>query len=139
MTKQPYLSRVQWGALVARAWADAGFREQLEKDPTATIRAHAEQLGIGLERVFQLPPAPVDLSAEALSSSETTLPSPATATGCGTPQSMATATGCGTAQSMATATGCGTAQSMATATGCGTAPTLATATGCGTAGGSKRA
>ena len=113
MTKQTYLNRVQWGALVAKAWADPGFRDQLEKDPTGAIRAHAEQLGVGLEKIFHLPPAPGDLTAEALGSADGAATSLATATGSGTaPPSLATATGSGTApSSLATATGLAPRQS----------------------------
>src|SRR4051812_40598236 len=68
MEKQAYLTSVQWGFIVARAWSDRKFRERLEIEPTSTIREYAkEELEVEVERVFQIPSPPQDLAAEPLS------------------------------------------------------------------------
>ena len=62
--KQEFLTDVQFGRLVARAWQDDDFRKKLEADPTATIQAFArEVLGIEVEYPIYMPPRPADLTA----------------------------------------------------------------------------
>ncbi len=69
--KQEFLTDVQFGRLVARAWQDDDFRRKLEADPTATIQAFArEVLGIEVEYPIYMPPRPADLSDEQLAAAK---------------------------------------------------------------------
>jgi len=153
MANQEYLNNIQWGKIIAKAWAEPDFRDQLEQDPTSTIKAFAmAEFGVEVSRVMLVPPAPTDLFAESLSTIGGAL---MTGCGCATAsaggQSAAQMTGCGCAtasaggQSAAQMTGCGCAtasaggQSAAQMTGCGCATasaggqSAAQMTGCGCA------
>lgn len=69
MAKQTYLNQMQWGIVLSEAWANNEFRQELEQDPTATIKKYAkDRMGVDLEHVFQLPQPPADLCVEALRS-----------------------------------------------------------------------
>ncbi|MFM7200326.1 MAG: hypothetical protein ACKO6N_06005 [Myxococcota bacterium] len=126
---QMYLTAPQWAGLLTLAQQDAAFRQQLERDPTHTIRRYAaEKLNIQLERVLCLAPSSAP-SVEPLServpfyfgvrsSQEAGRATPLWQSGNASACGVATATGCGTAGSgQASASACG----LATATGCGTA------------------
>lgn len=67
MIKKTYLSRADWARLIVKAWAEPSFKDELEQDPTAAIKAYAkDELGIEVERPLQIPPAPADLIEEGL-------------------------------------------------------------------------
>ena len=67
MENQNYLTPAQFGQIMARAWLDADFREELESDPTSTIKGFAlSELGIEVSKLFQVPYAPDDLDRDSL-------------------------------------------------------------------------
>ncbi|HVK71405.1 MAG TPA: hypothetical protein VM694_43430 [Polyangium sp.] len=89
MKKQHTLDSVQWGFLVAHAWAEASFRQQLEQNPSGTIRTFAkQQFGLEIDHdvalPLDLPLPPADLAIEALTLGMGLGPAPATGCGCGT-------------------------------------------------------
>lgn len=53
----------QWGKLLAKAWRDPKFEDQVKRDPSNTIRNFAKkELGIDdLDFVMTLPPRPSDI------------------------------------------------------------------------------
>ncbi|WP_437735082.1 hypothetical protein [Sorangium sp. So ce1335] len=69
MTNQRYPNSVQWGFIIAKAWAEAEFKDQLETDPVRTIKQYMmEQFKVNVERVFQVPPIPENLNIEVMKS-----------------------------------------------------------------------
>ena len=64
------LDEIQWGKLVAEAWINPGFKTELERDPSGTVRRFAEtNFGLRLDEVdaFELPELPPGMSGELLS------------------------------------------------------------------------
>ncbi len=49
MTKQERFQQKQWGKIVARAWADAEFKERLLADPQVVLREHGIETAPGIE------------------------------------------------------------------------------------------
>ncbi|WP_223422338.1 nitrile hydratase subunit alpha [Tateyamaria pelophila] len=47
-----------WLEIHKKAWTDPAFRENLESDPTATLRAYGESVGKTYTQFVKMPPAP---------------------------------------------------------------------------------
>lgn len=78
MTEQQRFRDKQWSLIVAKAWADEGFKGRLVENPKAVLREHGIETAHGAQvrvvedteevRHFILPPNPVgELSEEELS------------------------------------------------------------------------
>ncbi len=78
MTDQQCFSEKQWSLIVARAWADEGFKSRLMSNPKAVLREHGLEMAPDVEakvvedtdevRHFILPPSPSgELTEEELS------------------------------------------------------------------------
>lgn len=61
-----YLSNIQWGRIIAKAWLDEDFKEKLESDPRSAIdyavRHYEEFSDFRYNRIFEVdpPPSPLD-------------------------------------------------------------------------------
>jgi hypothetical protein len=78
VTEQQHFQEKQWSMIVARAWADEGFKERLLSEPKAVLREHGLEMAPEIDvkivedservRHFVLPANPVgELTEEELS------------------------------------------------------------------------
>jgi len=84
--RKVYLTKHQWGQIIAEAWLDEDFKEALEENPEAAIK---KRFGFRFDRLLKVPPRPANLTDEQLDElrqtddaafmCQTTVPGPAPA------------------------------------------------------------
>jgi hypothetical protein len=58
------LSPIEWGKIVANAWIDPNFADQLTTEPAAAIRGFLNLDPSAEVQIWEIPPKPADLSRQ---------------------------------------------------------------------------
>jgi hypothetical protein len=67
MAKARPITQSEWGRIIAHAWLDPKFADQLSKEPAMAVRNFLKLDADAVVHVFEVPPMPGDLTKAQLS------------------------------------------------------------------------